>query len=100
MGEISIKGKKLPYSSEIECVKDKMGNYKLFIKDTSSNMQEDFSDFESIIIWIWSVDRTITVTLKYNSYDGKKDKNKKNHDILWSKTELTQLCYVSEKGNK
>ena len=100
MGEICIKGKKLPFSSELECTKDGKGNYTLFVKDTSSNMQEDASNFESIIIWMWSVDRSITVTLKYNSYDGIKDKNKENHNILWNKTELIQLSYISDKGKK
>lgn len=98
MGEICIKGKNLPFSSELECTKDEKGNFTLFVKDTSSNMQVDATDFESITIWMWSVDRSITVTLKFNSYDGNKDKNEENHNILWSKKELRQLTYMNDKG--
>ena len=98
MREIKIKGKKLEYSSKIECTIDEKGECKLLIKETTANMQEDASDFEGIIIWIWSLDRSITVTLKYNSYDGKNDKNKANHNIKWDKADLKQLCYISDKG--
>ena len=95
---ISIQGKELPYSSKIDCKEDEKGNYSIFIKETSANMQEDASDFESIIVWIWSVDRNRIVSLGYKSYMGENDKNPLNRGKQWNGLELKQPSF-SGKDN-
>lgn len=92
---ITIKGKELRYSSKIS-LDEKDDSIVIHIHNTVANMQEDSSNFESIIISIWSVDRNITITLKFDSYTGKYDKNPKNRNSEW--TSLTQPYYLGKNG--
>ena len=95
---LSLRGEELQYSSKFDCVKDDKENVTIHIHETTANMQEDSSDFESIIVWIWSIDRKITVTLKYDSYSGKDDKSEYNRDKIWK--DLIQPYYVGLNGQK
>lgn len=90
-------GKMLPYSSKIECRKSD-DNIEIYIKDTTANMQEDVSNFESIAIAIWSVKRNIKIALKFDTYKGEKDKNEANKDKAWSMESLIQPCYTDKDG--
>lgn len=97
---IEIKDKKLRISENIDFTQDKEGNkIKLKIHIPYANMQEDYSNFESIIIWIWSVDRDTKVELDYDEYTGEKD-HEENHNKSWDKSSLVQYSYTSESGER
>lgn len=92
----NINGKELRYSHEIECKEKGNGDINIYIKNTSANMQEDSSNFESIIISIWSVDRTRIITLRYKPYLGENDKGDNHRNEKWSG--LKQYHYIGENG--
>ena len=75
---LEIHGIELPYSKKIDIVEAK-DEYEIYIKNTTENMQEDTADFESIIISIWSVDRSKTIKLTFEKYVEEHDESARLH---------------------
>ena len=95
--KLYINKTELPYSSKIKCEEKPNNAIRIYINDTTANMQVDSADFESIIVSIWAVDRNKKIELGYKEYIG--DNDNENKDIKWES--LKKLpCYKDNKGNQ